>query len=328
MKPVLIHTHFHKRSTGVTRSIENIFPYLYKHFDAFIYGYNIDGNKIGFAKLISILFSNKTTVVHCHRNNEIIRVLLHKLFGAKLKIIVTRHSSSEPSWLTKLLFKKVDKIITLNKNVSQKLGIDNILIGHGVKIDNFKPNFSKKNFEISQENIILNIGRVREKKGQIILLEASKILNKHKNWALVFVGKVEKQSFLKKLKKISNSYNIKNQVYFIEETKDIIPYYQAAKLFVAPSFSEGFSLVTLEAMACECTVIATEDVGIHSELIAHNKNGYLFKAGSINELKNLLSQLIENKIPHLGKQARLEVVENWTTKKEANKLIKVYKSFF
>jgi mannosyltransferase len=115
-------------------------------------------------------------------------------------------------------------------------------------------------------------------------------------------------------------------VYFIDETRDIISYYQASKIVVAPSFSEGFSLVTAEAMACECSVIATKNVGVHSDLITHQKNGYLFKAGNISELEILLEQHIKGEIPFLGKQARKEILENWSAEKEAKKLIKVYKS--
>ncbi|MDO9261761.1 MAG: hypothetical protein Q7U08_07460 [Flavobacteriaceae bacterium] len=38
-KPILIHTHFHNRRTGVTRSIETVFPFFDADFDAYFYGY-------------------------------------------------------------------------------------------------------------------------------------------------------------------------------------------------------------------------------------------------------------------------------------------------
>ena len=76
MKPVLIHTHFHRRKTGVTRSIENVLPFFDDDFETYVYGSNIDGNKITTSKLKSILFFDLNIVVHFHRNNEIIRILL------------------------------------------------------------------------------------------------------------------------------------------------------------------------------------------------------------------------------------------------------------
>lgn len=325
MKPVLIHTHFHRRKTGVTRSIENVLPFFDDDFETYVYGSNIDGYKITTSKLKSILFSDVKTVVHCHRNNEIIRMLYFRFLGAKFRLIATRHAETVPSGLTKFLLKKTDKVITLIKSMSINLGIENTLVGHGVRVEEFVPNSEKKLENIAQENIILNAGRVRKAKGQLVLLEAAKVLKEHKDWALVIVGQVDKPLFLEELKEIAKKHDIENQIYFIDETRDIISYYQAVKIVVSPSFSEGFSLVTAEAMSCECSVIATKNVGVHSQVITNTKNGYLFEAGNSSALEILLSKSIENKIPHLGKQAREEIVQNWSAKKEAKNLKEVYK---
>lgn len=326
MKPVLIHTHFHKRKTGVTRSIENVLPFFSDVFETYVYGSNIDGNHISSSKLKSILFSDQKVVVHCHRNNEIMRMLFYRLLGAKFILIATRHAETKPSGLTLFFLKKADKVVTLIKSMSENLGIKNTIVGHGVRVDEFISNPNKKLENISQENIILNAGRVRKAKGQFILLEALKVLKAHKNWALVVVGQVDKPQFLEDLKSIAKKHQIENQVYFIDETRDIISYYQAAKIVVAPSFSEGFSLVTAEAMACECSVIATKEVGVHSDLITDKKNGYLFEAGNISELESLLSKYVQGEIPDLGKLAREEIVLNWSAKKEAESLIELYKN--
>jgi mannosyltransferase len=63
LKPVLIHTHFHRRKTGVTRSIENVFPFFDEEFESYVYGFNIDGNHINTTKLKKKLFSDTQTVV-------------------------------------------------------------------------------------------------------------------------------------------------------------------------------------------------------------------------------------------------------------------------
>lgn len=326
MKPILIHTHFHKRKTGVTRSIENVLPFFEHDFETFVYGSNIKGHHLSSKKLKSILNSEKETVVHCHRNNELLKMLWYRFLGGKFRLIATRHAETKPSALTLYLLKKADKVVTLINSMSQNLGIENTIIHHGVRTQEFAPKENVVLDNIDQENIILNAGRVRKAKGQLTLLEASKVLQKHKNWALVIVGQIDKPIFLEELKTIAGKHNIANQVYFIDETRDIIPYYQAAKIVVAPSFSEGFSLVTVEAMSCECSVIATKNVGVHSELISHYKNGYLFEAGNVSELEDLLEKSINEEIQNLGKQARLDVLKNWSAKKEAQNLIKLYLS--
>ena len=324
MKPILIHTHFHRRRTGVTRSIENVLPFFNEKFETFIYGYNIKGRKISKSQLRKILFSNREVVVHCHRNNEILKMLFWRFFGAKFSLIATRHAETTPSGLTIKLLKKADKVVTLIKSMSDNLGVENTIVGHGIDIDLFQPNPTKRIENIPQKNLIVCAGRVRKAKGQVTLLEASKVLKNHANWGLVIVGKVDKPQFLDELKSIVKKHKIEDQVYFVDETQEIVSYYQAAKIAVVPSFSEGFSLVTAEAMACECSVIATKNVGVHSELITPQKNGYLFEAGNVDELEQLLENSISNQIPLLGKEGRAEILENWSAQKEAEGLIKTY----
>jgi len=325
LKPILIHTHFHHRKTGVTRSIENVLPFFEENFETFVYGKTIDGTRISTFQFLKFIFSDKKIVIHCHRNNEILRMLFFRFFGAKFHLIASRHSATKPSKITFWLLKKADNVVTLIKTMSDSLGIENTLIAHGVNIHNFRSNQTKIP-QITQENIILNTGRIRKAKGQRTLLNAAKVLKNHQNWALVFVGKVDKPSFLMELKSIVKELDIEKQVYFFEETREIIPFYQAAKIFVAPSFSEGFSLVTAEAMACECTLIATKNVGVHDDLISHEKNSYLFEAGKSDELAIILQNLISGEIPFLGKEARLEILKNWSAEKEATELIKIYQS--
>jgi glycosyltransferase involved in cell wall biosynthesis len=324
LKPILIHTHFHKRKTGVTRSIENVVPFFEEKFETYLYGYGVKGKHISITALTKILFSDQEVVVHCHRNNEIIRMLFFRFLGAKFTLIATRHAETVPSDLTLKLLKKADTVVTLIKSMSEKLGIENTIVGHGIAIDIFKPKENSTLKNIRQEHIILCAGRVRKAKGHLVLLEAAEVLKEHKNWALVIVGKVDKSDFLAELKSISKKHSIENQVYFVDDTPDIISYYQASKIAIVPSYSEGFSLVTAEAMACGCSVIATKNVGVHSALITHSKNGYLFEAGNSNELKSLIEKSITSEIPLLGTQARNEILENWSAKKEAADLMTVY----
>ncbi|MGQ3677402.1 glycosyltransferase family 4 protein [Tenacibaculum discolor] len=323
---IVIHTHFHKRRTGVTRSIENILPELKRLCTTYLYGYGIEGEKITVSQLKKLLFSKENIVVHCHRNNEILKMLWYRVLGAKFKLVATRHAETDPSSFTKFLLKKSDEVITLTSSMHKNLGISNVKVSHGVNTNLFVPNPEKSLKNISQKNIILCAGRVRKAKGQVVLLEAvAPELQKNKDWALVIVGKVDKPPFLEELKAIAKKNKVENQVYFIDETPDIVSYYQAAKISVVPSFTEGFSLVCAEAMACANTVVATKNVGVHSELITNLKSGYLFNSGNTAELQEIITNLINDKLPSLGGSARKEIEENWSAKKEAKELLKVYK---
>lgn len=326
---VVIHTHFHKRRTGVTRSIENVIPDLKKVCKTYLYGYGIEGDKITTPKLKKLLFSKEKVIVHCHRNNEVLRMFWYRFLGAKFKLVLTRHAETKPSSLTRFLLNKSDAVVTLTTAMHEKLGIKNTKISHGVDTTFFNPNKGRKLESILQENIILCAGRVRKAKGQKVLLEAlTKDLKSYKDWAIVIVGKVDKPEFLTELKELVSISNTESQVYFIRETSDIIGYYQSSKIAVIPSFSEGFSLVCAEAMSCANTTIATKDVGVHSELINNGESGYLFKAGEIDELRILVSKIIKNELPELGEQARKEIENNWSAQKEAKELVELYTKLF
>ncbi|WP_299118634.1 glycosyltransferase family 4 protein [uncultured Tenacibaculum sp.] len=324
---IVIHTHFHKRRTGVTRSIENVMPDLKKMCETYLYGYGIEGDKINTKELKNLLFSEKKIVVHCHRNNEVLKMLWYRFLGAKFKLVLTRHAETDPSGLTRFLLKKSDSVVTLTTSMHDKLGIKNTKVSHGVDTGNFVPNEEKRLKDVSQKNIILCAGRVRKAKGQKVLLEAmAHELKTHKDWAVVIVGKVDKPEFLDELKEVA--VNVKKQIYFVNETKDIITYYQASKIAVVPSFTEGFSLVCAEAMSCANTTVATKNVGVHSELIEHGKSGYLFESGNVEELRAVLKGLIQNELAYVGEQARKEIEKNWSAKKEAKELVAVYNQLY
>lgn len=320
----VIHTHFHKRRTGVTRSVENVIPFLKELCTTYVYGYGINEDTIDKKQLKKTLFSKDNVVVHCHRNNEVLKMLWYKLLGAKFTLIATRHAETAPSGLTRFLLKKSDKVVTLTEAMHKSLGINNTKVPHGVDITLFTTGKAELK-DVPQENIILCAGRVRKAKGQVTLLKASVgVLKTNTNWALVIVGKIDKDEFRQELQQIVAEHELGNQVYFVDETNDIIRYYQAATLAVTPSFTEGFSLVCAEAMACGKTVIATENVGIHSELISHNKSGYLFEAGNEEALANLIKAFVAKDIIDVGDKARNEIVANWSAKLEAENLYKLY----
>jgi glycosyltransferase involved in cell wall biosynthesis len=324
-KPILIHTHFHRRRTGITRSIENVFSFFESKYESYIYGYGISGKKISWKKLSRLVFSRQYFVMHCHRNNEIFRALFLRVLGANFKLVATRHAESNPSGLTNFLLKRADEVVALTIGMQEKLKYPSKVVGHGVDNDLFRPKKGVKRVEVKQKYMLTCAGRVRKSKGQKVMLEVfAPILKEHSDWALVIVGKVDKPEFLVELKNIVATHKVEAQVYFIKETSEIISFYQASHSVIVPSFSEGFSLVCAEAMACGCNVIATRNVGVHSEIIQENKNGYLFDIDNKEALQNLLKDLCVGTLPHLGTAAQINIKEHWSAQIEADRLMAIY----
>lgn len=324
-KPVLIHTHFHKKRTGVTRSIENVFPFFESNYRAFIFGYGVNGPKMSFGKLLKLVFSKSYFVLHCHRNNEIVFALLLRLLGGNFKMISTRHAETLPSKPTEKLLKKTDTVVALTQSMADDLDYTNAVIGHGIDQGLFIPKNNVLKNGITQTNILTCAGRVREAKGQKLLIEiAAPVLKKYADWALLIIGKVDNPAFLKELKTIVKQNDVEAQVYFIPETPEIISYYQASHSVIVPSFTEGFSLVCAEAMSCGCNVLASRGVGVHSEIIEEGKTGYLFDVHNRSELEKLLEELFSQKLQNCGEAAHNEIANKWSSQIEAQKLMELY----
>jgi glycosyltransferase involved in cell wall biosynthesis len=86
---------------------------------------------------------------------------------------------------------------------------------------------------------------------------------------------------------------------------EILKIMQAHDVLVFPSLFEGFGLVITEAMSQGTPVITTERTA-GPDLIEHDRNGWLIKAGSTDELRMVLEKLLERpeKIEKAGKAAR------------------------
>ena len=81
---------------------------------------------------------------------------------------------------------------------------------------------------------------------------------------MIVVGDGRRRSRLERLR---SELGLKDHVFLVGAFDDVLPYYQAATLFVLPSLSEGLPLSLLEAMSCGLPVVVTR-VGGNSEIVA------------------------------------------------------------
>jgi glycosyltransferase involved in cell wall biosynthesis len=322
-KPYLIPFHFHGRRTGVTRSVEAIMPGLQAKFHAVIFGYGIDGPKVNLTQLLKIVFGKTSCIIHVHRNNEMMFALLLRWLGGKFKLIASRHSETKPSAFTIWLLRRADAVIALIPTLN--LPIPTVVIGHGIDTNYLVPVQGKTLEGINHKNIISVVGRVRKAKGQAVFIEAvAPLLKENKDWCAVIVGKIDDDAFKKGLDEIIAKHSIESQVYFLNETRDILSIYQASQIVVVPSFSEGFSLVPLEAMSCGCIVIASAGVGIHSSLIKSGENGFLFEKGNAQQLNQILKAALPANLSELKSKARKTVVSEWDITRQVEALSNLY----
>ncbi len=121
--------------------------------------------------------------------------------------------------------------------------------------------------------------------------------NKDKDLSLVLAGPAFENQDLRELKELKDLIEILGLVKrvlilgFIP-AKDLVIIYNLAKLYIQPSFYEGFGLPVLEAMSCGCPVLSSNQGSlpeIGGQAVAYF---YPFKE---NDLENNLSSLLKNK---------------------------------
>jgi len=322
---LVVHLHFHHRTTGITRSIESILPFLLKYTDIKVLGYGINAVKINFTAFIKQAYSRGMLTVHAHRNNEIIFALILRFLGAKFRLVTTRHSETKPSGLTIYLMKKTDVVISLTGSMAKDLPVTSKIVRHGVNTSFFVPGKKKKIKGIPQEKIISVIGRIRSAKGQDIVLRAmAPLLKANPDWGLAIIGKIDDRKYEKELISTAGQNRISTQVHFIPMVKNVLDIYHASDAVVIASASEGFSLVCLEALSCGLVTVATKSIGIHSEVIKDAENGFLYSFGDIENLRSIVSRIINNEVNFSPEEIRQSIVTNWDISKSARELAGIY----
>jgi glycosyltransferase involved in cell wall biosynthesis len=157
------------------------------------------------------------------------------------------------------------KKIVINKALFKRFENDHPLFLH-VGINT---NFFKMINGISQrENVVLFPLRKIECKGAKYAIEcAKKLLNKQNNQELriVMFGNFNPNEIPEELRN-------KIEYHHLPKNSELLLLYNKASIFVLPSLVEGMSLPPLEAMACGCAVVVTDNGGTN-EYIVNNVNG-------------------------------------------------------
>jgi colanic acid/amylovoran biosynthesis glycosyltransferase len=144
------------------------------------------------------------------------------------------------------------------------------------------------------------VGRLSEEKGQMLLLDAvARLVARSIPIELVLVGDGPLRG---ELEKLIDKYRLRDSVRITGwiSNKDVRHEIQSARALVLPSFSEGLPVVIMEAMALRRPVLTTYIAGI-PELVRPGENGWLFPAGSLNELVNSLEECLATSIEDLQK---------------------------
>ena len=153
------------------------------------------------------------------------------------------------------------------------------VIPPGVDTSLFQPTdkrAARQSLGMTDDRVILYVGRVEPIKGIDILLGAMGMLDEKRGTRLVIVGGSLDAPEIRRFQATASELGVADMVSFAGSVPQerLISYYNAADVFVMPAYHESFGLAALEAMACGAPVVASRVGGLKT-FVDHGKTGYL-----------------------------------------------------
>ncbi|MDD6209462.1 MAG: glycosyltransferase family 4 protein [Bacteroidales bacterium] len=146
----------------------------------------------------------------------------------------------------------------------------------------YNPVYKSENPKINRGNYLLYIGRISREKGIKTLLDAARLLP---DVNIKIAGSGVYKDELKDIPQNIIFLGNKNR----EELNELIG---GSSFVIVPSeWYETFGLVVVEAFSNATPVIAS-DIGGISELVNNNEDGFLFRAGDLNNMIEVITKAI------------------------------------
>jgi len=237
-------------------------------------------------------------------------------------------------WKSKSACKRADKIIA----ISEKTKSDIIEL-YGVQPDKIKVIYQscddifKNPFEDSTlkrisltyklpEKFILNVGTIEERKNLRLIVSALK--NVDEEYKLVVIGK--KTSYFKSVEKEIEILGLYHRVIFLENIPfaDLPGIYQLAKVFVYPSFYEGFGIPIIEALYSGVPTIAATGSCLEE---AGGPHSLYVNPTDVTGLASLINQILKSdSLQKEMKTKGLEFVQKFNSPVVTQQLMDCYKN--
>jgi glycosyltransferase involved in cell wall biosynthesis len=161
---------------------------------------------------------------------------------------------------------------------------------------------------------ILYASKMTPRKRAMDLLQAfHRLVQEGVQAQLLFVGDGEEH---RRLEMYAEQHQLSNVRFLGFRNQSEMPqFYAIADIFVLPSAVEPWGLVINEAMCAGVPIVATDQVAAATDLIEHERNGYVYPVGNIGMLTQYLHKLLANPIQRvtMGRYS-LEIISHWSYK--------------
>ncbi|MGB3466630.1 MAG: glycosyltransferase family 4 protein [Cyclobacteriaceae bacterium] len=248
------------------------------------------------------------------QNGVYVLPLLHRL---KIPCVVTLHTIlKEPSYNEKAILKEICKMAAKIVVMSHKaieflvdiydIPIDKMLIiEHGVPEIHFDHDHTRKEFRLTDKNVLLTFGFIGRNKGiETVIKSLPAVIKNHPNVLYIVLGKTHPNVYRNSgeeyrvyLQLLVKKLKIADHVLFLNEFVDrseLFRYLAACDIYLTPYTNEAqITSGTLSyAMGVGCAIISTP-YWHASELLA-DERGRLFDFNNSVQLSGILNELLSN----------------------------------
>ena len=202
---------------------------------------------------------------------------------------------------------------------------DVLITPFGVEVDLFK----KIDLNTMQDELIIgNVKTLAYNYGIDILIYAFNIVQNKINQdvKLCIIGDgPDKHDFYRIVKEL----HLTEKVIFLGRVnnEDLPIYYSSFNVAVYPSINESFGVAAVEAMSCECPVVASDADGF-KEVIENNVTGLIVPRNNVEATANAIITLLEDKqlAKKMGKNGRNRVKELYSWESNVDTMSAIYLS--
>lgn len=294
-------------------------------------------------KIAKFIQKNQIELVHAHVARDYFPASLACRISKTPKFVLTRHVLFPMKSFYRFALNNLGKAIAVSSGVETNLqnlfpkgkitiisnGIDTKILSDEER-KKMRETFRFENNIPFDSLFIGTVGELKELKGQRDFVLAAKIVaEKFPETYFAIIGKDNSvnQSFRRELKRLVKVFGLKERFLWLNWVEDTTTFYHAIDIYVSPSHSESFGLATLEAMANQTAIAATETEGT-KELLQNGENGLLVSIKEPVQMAEALIKLISSDDLRIkfGQKARLKAEEKFSLQKMIDETEKVYQS--
>jgi glycosyltransferase involved in cell wall biosynthesis len=152
--------------------------------------------------------------------------------------------------------------------------------------------FDEPVVQVTRQPVILNVGHLAPRKGQLILAKAfASIADRFPEWTLQFAGSDDEGHDTTAINDLAVRHGLSSRIACLGGRSDALSLMASAGIYVQPSIDEALGLALQEALFMGCPSIGSSAGGI-PELITDGDNGRLVPKGDVVALAEALSEFM------------------------------------